>query len=109
MHRSLVMQEETPPSGNGRTLGAFARKHPVATVIGLGGLGLLGGVELAAGILLGAGIDSLLRRESSHHRHSLREKSRAMIDRMPHTVRERARAVVAAARGERSAPSAPLA
>lgn len=103
MHRLLVMQEEqtTATSASTGKLGSFARKHPIATLIGLGGIGLLAGPELAAGVLLGAAADTLLRRRSD--RESLREKSRALIDRVPHTVRERARAIVAAARGEQPA------
>jgi hypothetical protein len=90
-------------------LTTFARNHPVLTVIGAGGIGLLGGAELAAGILLGAAINSLVRRQSSHANSPdtkpLRATSHAILDRVPHVVRERARAVFDAARGRQPAQS----
>ena len=44
-----------------RTPFELARAHPVLTVLGAAGLGLLGGVELAAGVLIGAGVLAAIR------------------------------------------------
>jgi hypothetical protein len=96
---------ETPPPSHreGRVM-TFARKHPVLAMAGIGGAGLLGGAELAGGILIGAGLHAMLSRRGSreklHVPHSLREKSRAFAERMPPVVRQRARAIVDAARGK---------
>lgn len=99
----------SPSQRPGRVM-TFARKHPVLTIAGLGGAGLLGGAELAGGILLGAGLHAMLSRRGSRDKlevpHTLREKSRAFADRMPPVVRQRARAVVDAARG-RTQPTPP--
>ena len=107
MHCSVVMQEEqsSATSTSPGKLHSFARNHPIMTVIGLGGIGLIAGPELLLGVVIGGAAEAIWRRQSD--RPSLREKSRALIERVPHTVRERARAVVAAARGEQPAPATP--
>lgn len=92
-------QQAPSPVGVGK-LRTFAREHPALTAIGLGGIGLFAGVELASGMLIGAGITALLRRQPGHDHHTLREKSRAAAARVPHAMRERARAVFEAARGK---------
>lgn len=103
MHAYRAMQDAnqtSPSSSRVGKLRTFAREHPALTALGLGGIGLVAGAELAGGMLLGAGITALLRRQDGHEAHHLREKSRALVDRMPHVVRERARAVVDAVRGK---------
>ena len=75
----------------------FAREHPALSVLGAAGIGLFGGVELAAGMLIGAGVVAALRGTDGT---KLRERARAFLDRAPPHVRERARAVVQAARGK---------
>lgn len=83
------------------------------TVVGLGSAALIGGIELAAGVVVGAGLDAMLRRPrrltgesagssaATGETHDMSERlaSRARL------VRERARAVVDAARGKPYAPS----
>lgn len=77
----------------------FACEHPVLSIFGAAGIGLLGGVELAGGVLIGAGVAAALRgtRGDAPER-SVRERARSMISRAPHDVKERARAVVDAVR-----------
>lgn len=114
-----------PEPRHGSRLMQFGRKHPVLTVAGLAGAGLVGGIEMAAGVLLGAGVTALMRRrntagwlqgETRHEEppheeahHERRQRMREMLARAPHDLqglRERARAVVLAARGEIHAPAA---
>ena len=102
--RGEVMQQH-----NGGRLRHVAQEHPIVTVLGLGGLGLIGGIELAAGMLIGAGVAAALRirrgAENEPTAHSVREKRRAIVDRMPHVVKERARAVIDAALGKTESPA----
>ncbi|MDB4953506.1 MAG: hypothetical protein JWO36_1075 [Myxococcales bacterium] len=92
-----------PAARDGGTTG-FARRHPALTVIGAAGLGLIGGIELAAGVLIGAGVAALLRRpdgrEVTPQARQLEERAHTLADRVPHEVRQRARAIVQAARGQ---------
>ena len=74
-------------------LRAFARKHPIVSVVGAAGIALLGGVEVAAGVLAGAGLATILQRRSSEH--VSREGHH-----LPDVIRDRARAVVDAAFGK---------
>ena len=82
---------------------SFARRHPVATVLGVGGLGLFGGAELAVGALIGAGVAFTLgrpgTRELDDEARGLRERARTALDHTPRVLRERAKAVMDAARG----------
>lgn len=109
----------TQPAHDGRLM-QFGRRHPVLTVAGLAGVSLVGGIEMAAGVLVGAGVFALLRpgrpREAAHdeqgqpseERHEAHGRMRRMLDRAPqdlHAWRERARAVMLAARGEIHAPA----
>jgi hypothetical protein len=112
-------QQAPVVSSNQHRLGAIVRKHPLLSMLGVGGIALIGGTELAAGVLIGAGIDTMLRRRrtaesatethesheaaeirEAHEAHGLRDRSKALIDRVPHVVRERTRAVLDAARGK---------
>jgi ElaB/YqjD/DUF883 family membrane-anchored ribosome-binding protein len=80
----------------------FARRHPALSILGAAGLGLLGGVEVAGGMLIGAGVMLALRSktgETGEHAHAVRHRARSILARAPREVRERARAVVDAARG----------
>lgn len=80
-------------SGLDRALG-FAKSHPIASVLGVAGFGLLGGIELVAGVAIVAGVAGLARSPE------LRDRARSLLGRAPHEVRERARAVVQAVRGK---------
>jgi hypothetical protein len=86
----------------------FGREHPALTIAGLAGAGLLGGLEMAVGVLLGAGVASLIRRRNGHATAEAageaKRRVRQMLDRTPHEIRERARAVVLAARGKITPP-----
>ena len=111
----LAGMQEDKPRGEiaehqrGGRLRHVAQDHPIVTVLGLGGLGLIGGVEMAAGMLIGAGVAAALRiRRSAENEpaaHSVREKRRGIVDRMPHVVKERARAVIDAALGKNESPA----
>jgi hypothetical protein len=113
----------TEPPRDGRLM-QFGRKHPVLTVAGLAGVGLVGGIEMTAGVLVGAGVTALIRRrdrtarlrEGTHAEqarppeapHEGPGRMRRMLERAPQDLlawRERARAVVMAARGEIHAPA----
>lgn len=127
----------TEPPHDGRLM-QFGRKHPVLTVAGLAGVGLVGGIEMAAGVLVGAGVTALIRgrnrtarlREGPHPeqaqppeaqvsppkaqaqppeaQHEGPGRMRRMLERAPQDLlawRERARAVMLAARGEIHAPA----
>jgi hypothetical protein len=83
-----------------------ARRHPVLTVAGAATLGLFGGFEVAAGIAIGAAMIALLR--SGRERAApavaatprVRDRARELWSDLPHTVRERTRAVLQAVRGK---------
>src|SRR5262249_11064676 len=77
---------------------AFARRHPLATVLGAAGIGLFGGDEIAAAGLVGAGVAAIVRGQSAPKAHVVREKARGVLDRRPE-IKNRARAVVDAVRG----------
>jgi hypothetical protein len=102
-----------PRFGN---LMTFMRHHPVASVLGAAGVGLLGGPEIALGVVLGAGISVLIDRRSAGRsagapvdagaadaaegaRH-VRQRAREILDGAPGIVKQRARAVVQAVRGQ---------
>src|SRR5574338_715443 len=116
MAEASAPMPESPRDGR---LMQFGRRHPVLTVAGLAGVGLVGGLEMAAGVLVGAGVTALIRRrdhtarlrEGTHHeeaqppeaQHEGPGRMRRMLERAPQDLlawRERARAVVLAARGE---------
>jgi hypothetical protein len=98
-------REKDQPMGR---LVRFGREHPALTVAGLAGAGLLGGLEMAVGVLLGAGVAALIKRPNGHAAaetaREARSRVRQMLDRTPHELRERARAVVLAARGKITPP-----
>jgi hypothetical protein len=100
---------------------SFPRRHPALSVIGVAGAGLLAGPELALGVVLGAGVAALVNRRAAGHvegrtegrtrgrmervekeavdaARSVRRRARQIFD--PETVKQRARAVVQAARGQ---------
>ena len=96
----VVQQPEVMPESSDRSkhgLMRFAREHPALSVLAAAGIGLFGGVEVAAGMLIGAGVVAALRGTGGT---KLRERARAFLDRAPPHLRERARAVVQAARGK---------
>lgn len=94
----------------------FARHHPVVSVLGAAGVGLIGGPEIAFGVVLGAGIAVLIDRRSGERsaretveagaadaaegaRH-VRQRAREILDDAPGIVKQRVRAVVQAVRGQ---------
>jgi uncharacterized protein HemX len=77
---------------------AFARRHPLAAVLGAAGIGLFGGVEIAAAMLVGAGVAAIVRGQSAPQAHVVREKAREVVARKPE-LKNRARAIVDAVRG----------
>ncbi|HEX7841284.1 MAG TPA: hypothetical protein VF469_27590 [Kofleriaceae bacterium] len=100
---------------------SFPRRHPALSVIGVAGAGLLAGPELALGVVLGAGVAVLVHRRAegrsegrseggveSRIKHvekdaveaarSVRQRAREIFG--AKTVKQRARAVVQAARGQ---------
>ena len=94
----------------------FARHHPVVSVLGAAGLGLLGGPEVAFGVVIGAGIAVLIDRRGADRsvrgaveagaadaaegaRH-VRQRAREILDGAPEIVKQRARAVFQAVRGQ---------
>jgi hypothetical protein len=106
---------------------SFARRHPALSVIGVAGAGLLAGPELALGVVLGAGVAVLIDRraggrverlveeeavrraggrverveeEAVDTARSVRRRARQIFDAEAEIVKQRARAVVQAARGQ---------
>lgn len=94
----------------------FVRHHPVVSVLGAAGVGLIGGPEIAFGVMLGAGIAVLIDRRGASRsagpamdagaadaaetaRH-VRQRAREILDGAPGIVKQRARAVVQAVRGQ---------
>ncbi|HEX8108864.1 MAG TPA: hypothetical protein VF516_14130 [Kofleriaceae bacterium] len=94
----------------------FARQHPVMSVLGAAGVGLIGGPEIALGVVLGAGVAVLIDRRGGERavgevveasagdaaegaRH-VRQRAREILDGAPEIVKQRARAVVQAVRGQ---------
>lgn len=94
----------------------FVRHHPVVSVLGAAGVGLIGGPEVALGVVLGAGIVALINRRGGERsvseaveagaadaaegaRH-VRQRAREILDGAPEIVKQRARAVVQAVRGQ---------
>ncbi|MDX2089818.1 MAG: hypothetical protein SFX73_18320 [Kofleriaceae bacterium] len=106
----------TPAQGADQVQGAagaprgrgFFRRHPVLTVAGAAGVGLLGGIEMALGVAVGAGVLALIRPSSSQRAMSegqgaWRERAQQLWEQAPDELRKRARAVVEAARGHNGA------
>jgi hypothetical protein len=87
---------------DGHRMVRFVREHPALSILGTAGLGLFGGIELATGVLIGAAVLAALRPTNGT---SLRDRARAILDHAPRDLRERARAVVQAARGKDATPS----
>ena len=102
-----------PRLGN---LMTFARHHPVVSVLGAAGVGLIGGPEIAFGVVLGAGIAMLIDRrggersareiveagaaDAAEGAHHVRQRAREILDGAPGIVKQRVRAVVQAVRGQ---------
>jgi ElaB/YqjD/DUF883 family membrane-anchored ribosome-binding protein len=98
------------------SLMTFVRHHPVVSVLGAAGVGLLGGPELAFGVVLGAGIAVLIDRrgagrsvgaameagaaDAAEGARHVRQRAREILDGAPGIVKQRARAVVQAVRGQ---------
>ncbi|HEX3760454.1 MAG TPA: hypothetical protein VHW23_17180 [Kofleriaceae bacterium] len=97
----------------------FARQHPVLSVAGAAGVGLIGGPEVALGVLFGVGVAVLIDRRSgarsaqavvdtvearaadaAEGAHRVRRRAREILDGAPEIVKQRARAVVQAVRGK---------
>jgi hypothetical protein len=94
----------------------FMRHHPVASVLGAAGVGLLGGPEIALGVVLGAGVAVLIDRrgggrpageaveagaaDAAEGARHVRQRAREILDGAPGIVKQRARAVVQAVRGQ---------
>ena len=94
----------------------FARHHPVVSVLGAAGVGLIGGPEVAFGVMLGAGIAVLIDRradgrsaratveagaaDAAEGAHHVRQRAREILDDAPGIVKQRVRAVVQAVRGQ---------
>jgi hypothetical protein len=102
-----------PRLGN---LMTFARHHPVVSVLGAAGVGLIGGPEIAFGVMLGAGIAVLIDRrgagrsagatveagaaDAAEGARHVRQRAREILDGAPGIVKQRVRAVVQAVRGQ---------
>jgi hypothetical protein len=86
----------------------FGREHPALTIVGVAGVGLAGGLEMAAGVVLGAGVAALIGRSDgrgmAEPAPEIRGRMRQLLDRTPHDLRQRARAVMLAARGKITPP-----
>lgn len=102
-----------PRLGN---LMTFVRHHPVVSVLGAAGVGLIGGPEIAFGAVLGAGIAVMIDRrgggrgvgevvessaaDAAEGARHVRQRAREILDGTPGIVMQRARAVVQAVRGQ---------
>ena len=86
----------------------FGRAHPALTIVGVAGVGLAGGLEMAAGVVVGAGVAALIGRSDGRGTAEpvpeIRGRVRQLLDRTPHDLKQRARAVVLAARGKITPP-----
>jgi hypothetical protein len=89
----------------------FVRRHPVLTVLGTAGAGLLGGLELAFGVVLGAGVAALVGKRGSQvgitgegGAHGEGVSAREKLARMSPELQKRMRAILQAAQG-RLAPA----
>lgn len=118
MQDNRIESKPTPDPGPPRlgNLMTFARHHPVVSVLGAAGLGLIGGPEVAFGVVLGAGIAVLIDRrgagrsvrgdveagaaDAAEGARHVRQRAREILDGAPAIVRQRARAVVQAVRGQ---------
>jgi ElaB/YqjD/DUF883 family membrane-anchored ribosome-binding protein len=94
----------------------FVRHHPVVSVLGAAGVGLIGGPEIAFGAVLGAGIAVMIDRrgggrgvgevvessaaDAAEGARHVRQRAREILDGTPGIVMQRARAVVQAVRGQ---------
>lgn len=94
----------------------FVRHHPVVTVLGAAGVGLIGGPEVAFGVVLGAGVAVLIDRrgagrsvratveagaaDAAQGARHVRQRAREILDGAPEIVKQRARAVFQAVRGQ---------
>ncbi len=102
-----------PRLGN---LMTFVRHHPVVSVLGAARVGLIGGPEIALGVVLGAGIAVLIDRrgggraageaveasaaDAAEGARHVRQRAREILDGAPEIVKQRARAVFQAVRGQ---------
>lgn len=97
----------------------FVRHHPVVSVLGAVGVGLIGGPEIAFGAALGAGVTMLIERgarrgegqaaseaveasaaDAAEGARHVRQRAREILDGAPEIVKQRARAVFQAVRGQ---------
>ena len=111
------LSSQSSPSANPRLrkVMSFVRRHPAVSVLGIAGAGLLAGPELALGVVLGVGVAALIDRKSERRveeeaveaARSVRQRARQIFD--PETMKQRARAVVQAARGQIPPVSPPAA
>jgi hypothetical protein len=95
---------EQGPQHESRLL-QFAQHHPTLAVLGAAGIGLFGGLELALGVVIGAGMLALAGRRSAPPEHDAPESAHTVRQRANQLIenahlRDRARAVVQAARGQ---------
>jgi hypothetical protein len=88
--------DEQQQNHEGRLL-RFGRRHPLWTVAGVAAAGLVGGIEMAAGVLLGAAALALVRRTKEE---PAPESPRAVRSETLQKIKDRAHAVMMAARGE---------
>ena len=125
MQDNRIESEPTHAPGPPRlgNLMTFVRHHPVAAVLGAAGVGLIGGPEIAFGVVLGAGIAVLIDRrgggrsvratveagaaDAADGARHVRQRAREILDDAPGIVRQRARAVVQAVRGQITAVPEP--
>ena len=103
---STELQQELDPRVS--RLVRFGRRHPTATVAGIAVAGLVGGVEMLAGVLLGAGVAAVIARPGAGRTRELSGQTRGLMSRFlgrtPQEMKDRARAVVLAARGKITPP-----
>ncbi len=93
----------SPQQDHEGRLAQFGRRHPLLTIAGVAAAGLAGGIEMAAGVLLGAAALAVVRRRN------IQPTTEAPAREEPRSpelqrFRERARAVMMAARGDLVAP-----
>jgi hypothetical protein len=118
MQDNRIESEPTHASGPPRlgNLMTFVRHHPVVTVLGAAGVGLIGGPEVAFGVVLGAGVAVLIDRrgagrsvratveagaaDAAQGARHVRQRAREILDGAPEIVKQRARAVFQAVRGQ---------
>ena len=79
MEESEQEGSKEPKPSVGQRMFGFARAHPGLSIAAAAFVGLFGGVEVAAGVLFGAGITALVGGRDGETAKKLRERARDVV------------------------------